>query len=87
MAHCGGCGTVLGWKKYRFQKMWRIPGYYCKGCMLELGRDFDKYGRIVTPTNPCDLCGVHYHFLKRGPKTDKARYTARCAARRWQTAS
>lgn len=66
MTHCSGCGATLGWKKYRFQKMWRIPGYYCKGCMLELGKDFDKYGRIITPTKPCGLCGVEYHFLRSG---------------------
>lgn len=64
MTHCSGCGTSLGWKKYRFQRMWRIPGYYCKMCMLELGKDFDKYGRITTPTKKCDLCSVDYYFLK-----------------------
>lgn len=67
MAHCSGCGAVLGWKKYRFQKMWRIPGYYCRECMLELGSDFDKHGRITAPTHGCKLCGVGYYFLKRGP--------------------
>jgi len=65
MTHCSGCGAVLGWKKYRFQKMWRIPGYYCKECMLELGGDFDKNGRITLPTRPCELCGVGYYFLKQ----------------------
>lgn len=64
MTHCGGCGIVLGWKKYRFQRMWRIPGYYCKRCMMELGKDFDKYGKIETPTRKCALCGVDYYFLK-----------------------
>lgn len=64
MTHCSGCGTALGWKKYRFQRMWRIPGYYCKECMLELGKDFDRYGRITKPTRKCDLCGVDYYFLR-----------------------
>lgn len=64
MTHCSGCGIGLGWKKYRFQKMWRIPGYYCKKCMLELGKDFDKYGRIVSLPRKCDLCDVEYYFLK-----------------------
>ena len=45
--------------------MWRIPGYYCKPCMLELGREFDKHARIVSPTHKCDLCGVEYYFLKQ----------------------
>ncbi len=71
MTHCSGCGLTLGWKKYRFQRMWRIPGYYCKGCMMELGKDFDKYGRIVTPTKPCSLCDVEYHFLMPGKGQNK----------------
>ncbi|MCY4491803.1 MAG: hypothetical protein OXC46_10175 [Thaumarchaeota archaeon] len=64
MTHCSGCGMALSWKKYRFQRQWRIPGYYCKNCMLELGRDFDKYGTIKLPTRRCDLCDVEYYFLK-----------------------
>lgn len=64
MTHCSGCGAVLGWKKYKFQRMWRIPGYYCRQCMIDLGRDFDKHAKITLPTIPCALCGVEYHFLK-----------------------
>lgn len=67
MTHCSGCGTVLGWKKYRFQRMWRIPGYYCRECMLKLGGDFDKNGRVTAPKSGCGLCGVEYYFLGRGP--------------------
>ena len=65
MTHCSGCGSTLGWKKYKFQRMWRIPGYYCKSCMLELGREFDKHAKIVSPTRKCDLCGVEYYFLRQ----------------------
>ncbi len=80
MTHCSGCGVILGWKKYKFQKMWRIPGYYCKKCMLVLGQDFDKYARITLPTRPCDLCSVHYYFLKTGTKENKhKRYCHVCA--------
>ena len=71
MTHCSGCGMTLGWKKYRFQRMWRIPGYFCKQCMLDLGKDFDKYGRLTLPTRKCDLCSIEYFFLKphnRGSK-------------------
>ena len=64
MTHCSGCGVVLGWKKYKFQRMWRIPGYYCRKCMIDLGRDFDKHAKITLPTLPCALCGVEYYFLK-----------------------
>lgn len=69
---------MLGWKKYRFQRMWRIPGYYCKRCMIELGKDFDKYGKIVTPTRKCDLCGVGYHFLKSYSKGKRSYYCHVC---------
>ena len=64
MAHCSGCGRTLGWKKYKFQRMWRIPGYYCKPCMMELGSEFDKYGGLKSGTTPCAMCGVEYYFLK-----------------------
>ena len=64
MTHCSGCGATLGWKKYKFQRMWHIPGYYCKGCMMDLGRDFDKHGRLTLPARPCDFCGAKYYFLK-----------------------
>lgn len=65
MTHCNGCGITLGWKKYKFQRMWRIPGYYCKSCMLELGKEFDKHARIVSSTRKCNLCSVEYYFTKQ----------------------
>ena len=74
MAHCSGCGIPLSWKKYRFQRMWKIPGYFCKKCMLDLGKDFDKYGRIVTPARPCDLCSVEFYFLKAVTKEHKRQH-------------
>lgn len=64
MTGCSGCGIVLGFKKYRFQRMWRIPGYYCKDCMLKLGKDFDDHGKVTLPMYACDLCKVQFHFLK-----------------------
>lgn len=64
MTHCNGCGRTLGWKKYKFHKMWKIPGYYCKPCMIKLGREFDEYGKITLPAKKCDLCNVGYYFLK-----------------------
>lgn len=64
MTHCSGCGSSLSWKKYKFHRMWRIPGYYCKECMFELGKDFDKHGRVVRPKQPCDLCSVEFYFLQ-----------------------
>lgn len=80
MTHCSGCGRALGWKKYKFQRMWRIPGYYCKGCMLELGKEFDQYGEIRSPTAPCGLCGVEYYFLKSVRNGGKhGKYCAVCA--------
>jgi hypothetical protein len=61
---CDGCGKILGYKKYRFHRMWRIEGNYCKECMLELGKDFDQYARITLPKKRCDLCKVEFYFLK-----------------------
>lgn len=79
MTHCSGCGCALGWKKYKFQRMWRIPGYFCKKCMLELGKDFDQYGKLVSPTKPCDFCGVEYFYLKSAWNGSKQRkYCAVC---------
>jgi len=65
LTYCSGCGMTLGWKKYKFQRMWRIQGYYCKNCMLELGKEFDKHARIVSPSRKCDLCGVEYYFMRQ----------------------
>ena len=64
MTGCSGCGKALGFKKYKFHRMWRIPGYYCKECMLKLGHDFDEHGRITLPIHQCDLCKLQFHFLK-----------------------
>jgi hypothetical protein len=64
MTACDGCGNILGFKKYRFHRMWRIEGKYCKGCMLELGKEFDQYGRITLSKKQCDLCKVGFYFLK-----------------------
>ena len=64
MTACDGCGKILGHKKYRFHRMWRIEGTYCKECMLELGKEFDQYGRITLSKKHCDLCKVGFYFLK-----------------------
>lgn len=64
MTGCSGCGKALGLKKFKFHRMWRIPGYYCKECMLKLGHDFDDHGRITLPSQRCDLCNVEFYFLK-----------------------
>lgn len=64
MTSCSGCGKVLGFKKYKFHRMWRIPGYYCKECMLTLGQDFDKHGKLTLPKKKCDLCSLEFYYLK-----------------------
>lgn len=63
MTSCAGCNITLGWKKYNFQKQWRIPGYYCKSCMKEIGQDFDDNGRITLPKRTCDSCQQEFFFL------------------------
>ena len=76
MTSCSGCGCVLGWKKYKFQRMWHIDGYYCKRCMMELGADFDKNARLTLPSRTCGLCGGRFFFLK--PHKTQGRPRAYC---------
>ena len=74
MASCNGCGEALGFKKYRFNKMWRIGGYYCKSCMVRVGEDWEKNGRVTIPMNPCDLCRTEFYFLKSAWQGSKQRH-------------
>ena len=64
MVSCNGCGEALGFKKYRFNKLWRIGGRYCKSCMMRVGDDWEKHGRVTIPLVPCDLCQTEFYFLK-----------------------
>ena len=63
MTSCTGCNKSLGWKKYRFQKQWRVQGYFCKGCMEKIGQDFDSNGKITLPRRKCDSCKQEFFFL------------------------
>lgn len=63
MTSCTGCNLTLGWKKYNFQKQWRIQGYFCKHCMEKIGRDFDEHGKVTTPKRACDSCHAEFYFL------------------------
>jgi hypothetical protein len=74
MTGCDGCGKILGYKKYRFHRMWRIEGNYCKECMMELGKEFDKFGRISLPKKRCDLCKVEFYFLKSNLSANQKRH-------------
>ena len=64
MASCSGCGLVLGFKKYKFKKLWRIAGSYCKPCMMEIGKNWEDHGRVTLPMRACDLCQTEFYFLK-----------------------
>ena len=63
MTSCTGCNIPLGWKKYNFQKQWRVPGYFCKTCMKDLGQDFDDNGKVTLPKRTCDSCKQDFFFL------------------------
>ena len=79
MTSCSGCGCTLGWKKYKFQTMWRIPGYYCKKCMIKLGDEFDRLGRLKSVAHPCGLCGSDFYFMKQAVRNGKqSRFCAVC---------
>ncbi len=64
MTSCAGCNATLGWKKYNFQKQWRIPGYFCRDCMTKIGGDFDAHGHVTMPKRQCDSCHVELYFLE-----------------------
>ena len=64
MASCSGCGIVLGFKKYKFKKLWRIGGSYCKPCMMKVGEYWEAHGKVTLPMRPCDLCQTEFYFLK-----------------------
>ena len=64
MASCSGCGIVLGFKKYKFKKLWRIGGSYCKPCMMKVGENWEAHGKVTLPMRPCALCQTEFYFLK-----------------------
>ena len=64
MTSCTGCNVTLGWKKYNFQKQWRVRGYFCKNCMKIIGQDFDDHGKITLPKRTCDSCHQEFYFLE-----------------------
>ncbi len=64
MASCSGCGMVLGFKKYKFKKLWRIGGSFCKPCMMKVGENWEAHGKVTLPMRPCDLCQTEFYFLK-----------------------
>ncbi len=73
MTSCTGCNISLGWKKYNFQKQWRVHGYFCKDCMKKIGKDFDDNGKITIPKRTCDSCKAEFFFLTTTWQ-DKARH-------------
>ena len=73
MASCHGFGEALGFKKFRFNKLWKIGGYYCKPCMLRVGDDWERHGRVTIPMVSCDLCRTEFYFLKPAWQGNKQR--------------
>ncbi len=64
MTSCAGCNMPLGWKKYNFQKQWRVRGYFCRECMKRMGQDFDAHGKVTIPRKACDSCHQEFYFLE-----------------------
>jgi len=74
LTFCTGCNVLLSrWKKYNFQKQWRVPGYFCKECMKKIGQDWNDHGRITLSKRVCDLCEQNFFFLTTTTK-NKHRY-------------
>jgi hypothetical protein len=69
---CGGCGSRLGFRKYQFRRQWRIPGVYCKECMIKIGKNFEESttGTTTLTRQQCSLCKNEFYFL-RGPQGKK----------------
>lgn len=61
---CSGCGSRLQWKKYKFRGLWRIPGVYCKDCMIKIGKNFEESrgGEITLPKHRCSICKNEFFF-------------------------
>ena len=74
MTSCSGCGIVLGFKKYKFQKLYRVPGKFCKNCMSLVGKDWDDHGSITLPKRPCDLCQTEFYFLQTAWQGQKQKH-------------
>ena len=74
MASCTGCGVALGFKKYKFKKIWRIGGSFCRPCMVKVGDDWDANGRVTLPMFPCDLCKTEFYFLKTAWQGSKEKH-------------
>ena len=64
MASCSGCGVVLGFKKYKFKKLWRIGGSYCKPCMMKVCENWEAHGKVTLPMRTFALCQTEFYFLK-----------------------
>ncbi len=64
---CEGCGLKLGWRKYRFTRLWRIPGVYCRDCMIKVGKNFESSdtGEVTLPRRECTMCRHGFYFLNK----------------------
>ena len=64
---CEGCGLRLGFRKYRFTRLWQIPGVYCRKCMIKLGKNFENSaaGAVTFPKLKCAGCENEFYFLSK----------------------
>ena len=77
---CAGCGSKLGWKKYKFTRLWKIPGLYCKECMIKIGKNLDESttGGLTLPKHKCSLCKNEFYFLRSVSTRDHVQVCYSC---------
>lgn len=70
---CNGCGIKLGFTKYKFRGMWRVPGLFCKPCMKKIGENMDKShtGTTNLEKQQCTLCKSEFYFLQSKARGEK----------------
>lgn len=77
---CSGCGSQLGFRKYKFRRQWRIQGAYCRDCMIKVGKNFEESttGTTTLERHHCSLCKSQFFFLQGTEKVGSRRGDQYC---------
>ena len=77
---CSGCGSQLGFRKYKFKRQWKIPGAYCRDCMIKVGKNFEESttGTTTLERKECSLCKNQFFFLQGAEKVGSRRGDQYC---------
>ena len=77
---CSGCGSQLGFRKYKFRRQWKISGAYCHDCMIKVGKNFEESttGTTTLERHQCSLCKNQFFFLQGTEKVGSRRGDQYC---------